>query len=439
MADFTLLHPLWLLALIPLVILLPWLYSARQKTSLIAPHLAKHFGITPQNNTRFTYGLAVVWLISIIALSGPSWQKSPVPAYSLSGARVLVMDMSRSMYATDVTPNRLTQARFKALDLLPGWQEGSTGLVTYAADGYVVSPLTQDSTTLASLIPYLSPELLPIQGSNAAAGIEEAITLLKQAGHAVGDIVLVTDGLSQKESEQSLALLNKHKFRLSILAVGTQQGAPIQLADGRILNDQRGQPVIDKVDLDTLLPLVRQTGGTLQLSQNDNRDVEALIALTAKPQQQANQSKDKTLDERINNGFWLLFPICLLALFGFRRGLLVAIPLVLLPVHDAKANPWQTRDQEGLSLYQQQDYNAAAEHFTDPAWQGVSQYKNGDFPAAIETLSSLDDANSRYNLGNAYAQNGQYEEALKAYDQALKQQPDFAQAQKNRSIVQQAK
>ncbi|GAL02717.1 TPR domain protein in aerotolerance operon [Photobacterium aphoticum] len=176
-----------------------------------------------QKTQRFLPGLSVLWLCMVIALAGPSWQKTTLPAYSLSNARVLVMDMSRSMYATDVTPNRLTQARFKAMDMLPGWKEGSTGLVAYAADGYTISPLTEDSKTLANLIPSLSPEIMPFQGSNAAAGIQEAIHLLKQAGHLKGDIILITDGLNDEELAKSQAELANAEYRVSILAVGTPQ------------------------------------------------------------------------------------------------------------------------------------------------------------------------------------------------------------------------
>lgn len=96
-------------------------------------------------------------------MAGPSWQSAERPSVQNSAARVLIMDMSRSMYATDLAPNRLTQARYKALDLLKGWQEGSTGLVAYAADAYVVSPLTSDSATLANLLPNLSPDIMPYQ------------------------------------------------------------------------------------------------------------------------------------------------------------------------------------------------------------------------------------------------------------------------------------
>lgn len=439
MANFTFLHPYWFFALIPLGLILPWLKGKAHHSGLIAPHLAKHLGLErgKVKNTPFVI-LALGWLLSVLALAGPSWEKNTLPAYSLSGARVLVMDMSRSMYATDIAPNRLTQARFKALDMLPGWKEGSTGLVAYAADGYVVSPLTEDSSTLKNLIPNLSPEIMPIQGSNAAAGVQEAISLLKQAGHQAGDIIIITDGMTQQESDQTMALVKDQDYRLSILAIGTQQGAPIKQPDGTLLSNSNGNPVIARVEVDTLLPLVKSTGGNLQLSQANNRDVDTIVALTAKPREQANLDKTKELEERVNNGFWLLLPLVLFALLGFRRGVVIAAMFVLMPIDNANASPWVNSNLRGYQLYEQGNFAEAARNFNSPAWKGIAEYKSGDYEKAIETLKPLADQRSRYNLANAYAQTGKLEESEAIYESILKDDPNNTDAKKNLEIVKKA-
>ncbi|MEL7385075.1 MAG: hypothetical protein AAGJ88_15930, partial [Pseudomonadota bacterium] len=117
MAEFTFLNPYWLLGLIviPVVLALNSQYRT-QKSSLIAPHLAKMLGHSVKTKHYFAiWGLA--WAIACIALASPSWQSNTRPSFELSQNRVLVLDMSRSMYATDVKPNRLSQTRYKALDL----------------------------------------------------------------------------------------------------------------------------------------------------------------------------------------------------------------------------------------------------------------------------------------------------------------------------------
>ncbi len=207
MAEFTFLSPYWLLGLIliPIVIAINSRYQV-QRSSLIAPHLAKALGQAVKKK-HYSAIWAGAWMIACIALSGPSWQENALPSFKLGQNRVLVLDMSRSMYATDIKPNRLTQTRYKALDLLPKWKEGATGLVAYAGDAYTLSPLTTDSNTLAGIIEHLSPELMPFQGSNLASAIKTSLEQLTQAGVDQGDIILLADDLSTQELSDSLALL----------------------------------------------------------------------------------------------------------------------------------------------------------------------------------------------------------------------------------------
>lgn len=169
----------------PLLLLAAWRGLRQNQRGLIALISRKRWELK-LHAALFGGVLALSWIVATLAMAGPSWQSAERPSVQNSAARVLIMDMSRSMYATDLAPNRLTQARYKALDLLKGWQEGSTGLVAYAADAYVVSPLTSDSATLANLLPNLSPDIMPYQGSDAAAAVSLAITMLQQSGHQQG-------------------------------------------------------------------------------------------------------------------------------------------------------------------------------------------------------------------------------------------------------------
>ncbi|KJG14556.1 hypothetical protein UB38_02920 [Photobacterium iliopiscarium] len=438
MADFTFMHPLWFAAFIPLIIVLPWLKGKAQHSGLIAPHLAQKLGLTQQQPKIWPIGLlALGWLIAVVAMAGPSWQKVKLPAYNLSGARVLVMNMSQSMYATDIKPNRLTQERFKALDMLPGWKEGSTGLVAFAGDGYEVSPLTTDSSTLRNLIPNLSPNVMPIAGNNAAAGIAEAIRLLKQAGHNTGDIILMTDGITKTIAKQALADLKGTHYRVSILAMGTVVGAPIQLPDGSLLSEN-GTPVISKIDINTLMSITDSTGGILQMAQTTDNDVNAIVSFTAKPLASGNKGHEKELQERLNSGFWLVIPLLLLALLGFRRGVVFAAMFILLPIDHAQASPWTNTNRQAYETFTDGNYKQAAQDFTSPQWKGIAEYKAKQYEQAIATLKPLQDPTSQYNLGNAYAQKGDYKQAAATYEKLLKQQPDFADAKKNLAIVEQA-
>ncbi len=219
-------RPEWLWALVPLALLLV-LQSRRQAGQsdwdrYIAPHLAPLLLTQGSKNRRNRLPwLGLAWLVAVLALSGPALYKKPLPVFASSTGRVLVMDMSLSMYATDAAPNRLTQARFRATDLLEQLNEGETALLAYAGDAFVISPLTRDRNTLLNLLPTLSPAIMPVRGSNLAAALEKAKELLSQGGHLQGDIILMTDGVGSRQLNAAKQAIEGSHYRLGILAIGS--------------------------------------------------------------------------------------------------------------------------------------------------------------------------------------------------------------------------
>ena len=446
MANFTFLYPLWFLTLIPLVVLVLIQRKNKNTTGLIAPHIAKQLGMTQKKQGNgFTLSLVLAWVCVTTALAGPSFGYKDSPSFQLSGARVLVMDMSRSVYATDVKPNRLTQEKYKAKDLLPYWKEGMTGLVAYGADSYLVSPLTEDSQTLNNLITNLSPEIMPYQGkgSNLLAAIEQSIEMMTKSGHQQGDIIVLTDGISNQQLDKVMNRVKGTKWRISLLGIGTKNGAPIELPSGQLLTDSSGKTVVATLDSDPLVTLAQATNGVAQLIQSDNSDIETIARLTKTPLEQVTQNSDTQVNSRANHGYWLLFPLVLFSLLSFRRGMFLALLLVLLPVDKSMANTdvsnsLISNDYTAHQQFEQKDYKAASEQFKSKQWKGAAQYKAGDYKGAIESLTGLDDTQSQYNLANALAQSGQLEEAKEKYESLLKTEPDMKDAKKNLDIVNKA-
>lgn len=441
MANFTFLYPMWFLALIPLVALIVIQRKNQHHGGLIAPHIAKQLGMVQKKNGHgFLYGLSVIWFCVTTALAGPSFGYKETPSFQLSGARILVMDMSRSLYATDLKPNRLTQAKYKAKDLLPYWKEGMTGLVAYANSSYLVSPLTGDSKTLDNLITNLSPEIMPYKGkgSNLSAAITQSIEMMKKSGHQQGDIVVLTDGISSSQLEKVTALIDGTKWRISLLGVGTTNGAPIELPNGQLLTDNTGKTVVAKLDPQPLQQIATETHGVAQLIQSDNSDIDAIVRLTKTPLEQVTKNSDTQVNSRANHGYWLLFPIVLLSLFAFRKGMILALLLVLLPVDKSMANTLLSNDYNAHQQYEQKEYQAASEQFQSKQWKGAAQYKAGDYKGAIESLTGLSDVQSQYNLANALAQNGQLEDAKALYESLLQVHPDMKDAEDNLNLVKKA-
>ena len=441
MSNFVFLNPLWLLALFPLAAILLWLTLRSKQQTLIAPHLAKALGIT--NNKRQSTALSLIsfcWLLAVVALAGPSFQTEARPSYSNSNARVLVMDMSMSMYATDIKPNRLTQSRYKALDLLAHWKEGSTGLVAYAGDAFTVSPLTSDSATINNLLPNLSPDIMPYLGSDAARGIQLAIEMMTHAGLAQGDIVLLTDDIDSQEQDEIEKLLAGTNWKLIIMGIGTQAGAPIVLTDGSMLKNDAGQTVVAKTNFANMQSLSQSVQGIFTPIRLDNSDIDIIVRLTQAENPNVGAQNKQTVEDRVNNGYWLLLLLIIPCLLLFRRGFIFSLVILFLPMlqsPNAEASPWLNQNQQAKQAFDNDDYQGASEQFTDLEWKGIAQYQAGDYAAAVKTLSQLPNTNvrSQYNLANAYAQNGELVEAKKRYEQVLRQQPDHADAQHNLDVV----
>ncbi len=448
LTDFHWLRPLWLL-LLPLMSLLcylTWRFRLEQSPwqHLLAPHLQQTL-MTTEANTKQHKPFMVAWLALMllgIAAAGPSVNKLPQPAFQLQRATVLVLDMSLSMLATDVKPDRMTQAKFKALDFATQLHEGELALLTFAGDAYVISPLTPDHNNIKLLLPDLKPEIMPVQGSDVQSALTLAAQLLTQAGYPKGDIILVTDGFSTEHFMQLRPMLDGFAHRISVLAVGTADGAPIKLSSGELLKDRRGSIVIPKVPFTQLKELATLTGGVFVNNSFDMTDVKTLLAQS--PLQLADQtSTDSKLtgDEWQDAGVyvcWLLLP---LALWLGKRTAIMVLPLLLLMPPPTQALDWQdllkSRQQQAQQAYQQKDYQKAIEKFEPPLWQGNAAYRAGDFAAAEQFYQKDSSSNGLFNLGNSLMQQQKYQQALDAYQQAASQQPDLAGVQQNIALAQQ--
>ena len=442
-------RPLWLV-LVPLAVILPLLWRHLRRPSgdwsrVCDAHLLHWLSVgdAAAKPSRFGPWLAgLVWLIAALALAGPSWQKLPDSSFTARDARVLVLDLSLSMLAEDLKPNRLTQARYRLSDMLNDMLEGQTGLVSYAGDAFVVSPLTSDTNTIRNMLPALRPDVIPVAGSRPDRALELAAELLKRSGMARGEILLIADSGSRAAANIA-GKLAKQGIYTSVLAVGTVQGAPIPSGDG-FISDSKGNIVVARLQRDALQSIASAGGG---------RYSELTAGSTATSPWAAIEGsefsrKDDALGERWKDaGPWLVLVLLPLVAFSFRRGLLFVLPLLILPglliSTDAKAGLWEdlwaSKDQQAQTALKQERAEDAAILARDPAIAGEAFYRSGDFARAGQSWSQLDQPDSHYNRGNSMAQAGELEAALAAYDAALALDPEMEDAIFNRALVEQMK
>ena len=445
LADFHFIRPFWLLALIPfaIVLVLSWKNKLRQGNwsqvcdAELLPYILQQRATTQKRWPLVS--LALAGLFAIFALSGPSWERLPSPVFRNASALVILLDLSRSMDAADIKPSRLIRARYKIADILKRRKDGQTALIVYAGDVFTVTPLTEDTETINSQLTVLDTQIMPSQGSDTSSALEKAVELFKQAGLTRGQILLVTDGVILEDTLKAARSLDA--YQLSILAVGTAQGAPIKISQGGFLKDMGGNIVVPKLNSQDLQKLAKTGGGSFRLISADDSDIDSLLAsLDTYTEQQKKKGDNLLLDLWLDQGPWLLLLVLPLAALSFRRGSLCLALMLFLPMpKNSYALEWQdlwkTRDQQAQKNFQQQQYGQAATQFDDPEWKAAAQYKAGNYAQAAEDLQGIQTSDALYNRGNALAKAGQLQEALQAYQQALAIDPKHKDAGHNKELV----
>ncbi|NLA67712.1 MAG: tetratricopeptide repeat protein [Gammaproteobacteria bacterium] len=423
LADLQFIRPAWLGALLLLPVL-AWAWRRRQRRrsawrESVDAHLLPHLldaragrGGAGGNALASLCGLA----LAIVAAAGPSWRAVPQPMQAGGDALAIVLDLSSASLANDLQPSRLVQARAKIAGLLRA-HAGPVALVAYADDAFVVSPVTPDPANVAVFLDALAPDVMPVDGSNAARGIELAGELLGQAGHPRGTILLLApDAGTAAVRAAARAAVAGH--RVDVLGMGTPAGGAYRGRDG----------AIDRSALDPapLRAVAAAGGGSLHPWSASPETVLAPAAGGA-----GGGGTDGGLVPE-DGGYWLLPLAMLLLLAGFRRGtVLASVALcLLLPLQPAFAGGAQPPSGD---LWRRADQAA---HQRSVAAEAA--YRRGDFKAAAEGFSGLPGADAAYNRGNALARAGSYAEAIAAYDEALALDPGMEDARANRAAVEAA-
>lgn len=411
LADFRLLRPWWLLAL-PVLGWLAWKWRCRRRAgtleSVVDPQLRDYL-LEPVSARRR-------WLawwpwagatLALLALAGPSWRASPQPLWETRAPLVIAFDLSPAMLAADLPPSRLARARARVAALLRERRGGEVGLVVYAGDAYTVAPLTEDAANVAVFLDALEPGIMPGDpaAADAAAAIDRAAGLLQQAGFGRGRILLVSGAASGASAATAAARAAAAGYRVSVLeamppaALATPGAAAVAAA---------GQ-------------------GRSAVLSADDADLRALGVLEADGGDGMLAGGRGGVDARRDDGYWLLLPLLVLVAFAFRRNGVVAVLALCLLV------PWHPAAAAGIDWWQRSDQQAHRR-----LEEGARAYRKGDYAAAAKAWRGVPGAEAAYNRGNALARQGRYQDAIAAYDAALRERPGMADAIANRRAVQAA-
>lgn len=436
-SAFHFLRPQFLWLLIP-VLLVPLLglLSIRQEVrwkKIIAPHLRQY--VIRKGNDRVKLLMNIALFLSlgsgVLALAGPAWKKNELPGQRLETPVVILLDLSQSMMAEDLQPNRLERAKFKINDLLDHNPQARAALIGFAGTAHTIVPLTRDYDIILSHIDGLKPSIMPFPGSNLEAAMALADTLMAVT-EAPGTLLILSDDFEESHVNLLQGFTANTGNSVIILPMNTRQGGEVPAAgrSGPML-DQEGNVVYSSLDEEILSRLESLEKVEVQLPTLDDSDVELISTGISQNLTFETDPEEKDDDWR-DAGLLLMIPMAVLLLLWFRKGWVIYLfPLFLITscseVSDF-TDLWFTKDYQGQRLSDRGAYAEAANSYRDHMQQGVAWFKAGNYEEAIEAFRQDTTAEGAYNLGLAYFNNGDTAAALFAFGEAAALDPELQSA-----------
>lgn len=287
MDQFRFAHPdlLYLFALIPIAILLYCICHASKKRNL------RKFGEMPiisqlMPNVSFVrpaYKFAILALalfFIIIGIAGPQFG-SKLQKVKRKGVEIMIaLDVSNSMMAQDIKPNRLERAKRAISQMTDKLNNDKLGLIVFAGDAYTQLPITTDYASAKLFLSSISTEIVPIQGTAIGAAIDLATRSFTPDSEAGKAIVVITDGENHQDDAVSAAKAAKEMgIVVHTIAMGSPQGAPIPVRSGSsdFRKDAQGNVVISKLNRKLVEEVAAAGGGKTAIAGNASTGLNLLF------------------------------------------------------------------------------------------------------------------------------------------------------------------
>lgn len=239
-----------------------WRKSTRKKFAdehLIEKLFPKN---THKNHWKSTLLIALGLIFAVLALMDPLYGEEEVQLKREGIDLVYALDLSNSMLAEDVGPNRLEKAKKLLVESMERLGGDRVGLLVFAADAYAISPLTHDYQAIRSYVNTASPHLISYQGTNFAAVVNQSVAMFDNAPNTSKTLVILSDGEDNEESvKRAIQLAKEHSIHVVTIGIGTQNGSPIPFTAEQYRTDSDGQVIISKLDETTMRNLSEKSAG----------------------------------------------------------------------------------------------------------------------------------------------------------------------------------
>lgn len=462
--SFAKINFLFVIWMLPFLLVL-FIYGSRRRQRILSDfcRLKERSVLVPENRSfrrwiKVTLILIAVLLITV-SLAGPqygySWEEIEQKGVDL----IIALDCSRSMLAQDIQPNRLERAKREIYDLLALLKGDRVGLVAFAGTAFLQCPLTLDVNAFFLFLNALTPNYLPVGGTDLNAAVTTAISAFNPKSNAEKAIILITDGEHTGPKDPIKAAQNAAAagIKLFCIGVGDVQGVPLKEDTGGFTKDSTGRIVLSKLDEATLKEMAKEGRGMYVPSVAGDMDLDAIYTKEIRGKMTAATLSGGRRKVHQNRYQWPLFIAIVLLLVERSISVVRRTPLMLLLFSTfmlMPPTPGQANDiKEGITAYKNKNYSKAIDHFTNAQLDdpdrpeilynlGSAYYKNKDYDAAKthmnEALIKADPslkAKIHYDLGNVDFREGRLEDAVKNYEKAIELAPDDSQAKENIKFV----
>ena len=416
-----------LLALAGLAVLFFRLESGRKKLAgrILGPEAAKvSAGVSFRRNVRLACAIAGLFFL-IAAACVPQWGVELAPVTDMRGSLIVAVDVSLSMAAKDLKPNRLEHARLLLNDLAERLSEYRVGIVAFAGRAYTQCPLTDDSEAIKYFASQLKPGMLPFQGTDFASVLDRSLAMTEKiTGTKV--LVIITDGEDHSgKIDFALKQAQEADMKIFTVGLGSPEGELVPLTDsmGNILGykkDRNGKPVVSRLNEGNLMKMASATGAAYVRYVSPDSASEAVLSSINRLTLEKTKGKARAaFKNRYQWPLVLAFIFLLIELLimdknlfsGWKfnakkssRMLVTAVFSMLLPVlmtSSAWAESAKSLARTGNEHFRKGEYKEAEAKYeealsADPSNRkilynlGVAQYKNGEFEKARRTFESLE-------------------------------------------------
>ena len=269
--------------LVPLIFFMVWGMRKKQQLTLKFcgnPLLSKlvHPGVEKRHRSKTIFVVLAI-LFLILALTRPRWGYQWENLHQRGVDVIVALDVSSSMLAEDIKPNRLERAKRKISDLLNMMEGDRIGLVAFAGTSFVQCPLTLDYGAARLFLSAIDTQLIPVQGTALGNAIKTSVKAFRSQEKKSKALILITDGEDQTGKALSAAkLAGDQGVKIYTIGIGGEIGAPLPNSSGAggFRKNQQGEVILSKLDETTLQQIALETGGSYVRSVTGDIDLNTI-------------------------------------------------------------------------------------------------------------------------------------------------------------------